>query len=65
MNELCGKGSSVVYILRFTKYILMTINYKKLAYIRKYYSVIEIYHYIKINATRHRDASFEHSPRVR
>jgi hypothetical protein len=41
----------------------MDISYKKLAYIRKYYSIIvcEMYQYIKRNLNRHPDASLEHS----
>jgi hypothetical protein len=41
----------------------MDISYKKLAYIRKYFSikVCEMYQYIKRNLNRHPDASLEHS----
>ena len=55
--------TSVVYILRFTKHILKDSSCKKLAYIRKYYSIIvcEMHQYIKRHLNRHPDASLVHS----
>ena len=62
--EYGSSVTSVIYILRFTKHILKDSSYKKLAYIRKYYSIIvcEMHQYIKRHLNRHHDASLGHSP---